>query len=155
MAKNVTYVTSGEGELSLNNFVEISIDPVLLNNFSNEDGISAYFNSYSTTEEFQELKNDLVKEVMNIIENHLTMKQREVMIMTYLEGKTQNEISIELGRHQTAIHKTLKGNIDYGNNGKRYGGALKKIKKLCIKNERIQEILKKMREKHCVDDESF
>jgi predicted DNA-binding protein YlxM (UPF0122 family) len=148
MAKGFSYTSSGDGEISLNNFVEISIDPVLLNNFSTEEGIGAFFNSCSTSEEFQQLKTELIKEVMYIIENCLTDKQREIMKMTYLEGKTQNEISIELGRHQTAIHKALKGNIDYGNSGKRYGGALKKIRKLCQKNEKVQSILVKMREKH-------
>ena len=148
MAKNFSYTNSGNGEISLNNFVEISIDPVLLNNFSTDDGIGAYFNSYSTSEDFQKLKNELLQEVMYIIDNNLTDKQREVMYMTYMEGKTQNEISSELGRHQTAIHKTLKGNIDYGNDGKRYGGALKKIRKLCQKNEKVKNILIRMREKH-------
>ncbi len=148
MAKNFSYTSSGDGEISLNNFVEISIDPVLLNNFSTEEGIGAYFNSYSTSEDFKKLKSELLQEVIFIIDNNLTDKQREVMYMTYMEGKTQNEISNELGRHQTAIHKTLKGNIDYGNNGKRYGGALKKIRKLCQKNEKVKNILIRMREKH-------
>lgn len=146
MAKGVSYSTGGDGELALNNFVEISIDPVLLNNFSTEDGLNSYFNSYASTEEFKELRAELFNEVMDIIQNQLTDKQKQVVIMTYIDGKTQNEISIELGRHQTAIHKTLKGNIDYGNNGKRYGGALKKIRKLCADNENIQRILGKMRE---------
>lgn len=145
MAKRLSYST-GDGEISLNNFVEISIDPIMLNNFSTEDSMGAYFNSYATTEKFKELKIELLKEVMNIIENHLTDKQKQVVIMTYIDGKTQNEISIELGRHQTAIHKTLKGNIDYGNDGKRYGGALKKIRKLCTNNEKIQDILLRMKE---------
>ena len=74
--------------------------------------------------------------------------QREVIHKTYMEGKTQNEISIELGKHQTTIHKTHKGNIDYKKQKKRYGGALKKIKKLCEKSEPIQDILKRMKEKH-------
>ena len=148
MAKNFSYTNSGNGEISLNNFVEISIDPVLLNNFSTEEGIGAYFNSCSTSEEFQQLKNELLLEVMGIIDNHLIGKQREVMYMTYMEGKTQNEISNELGKHQTTIHKILQGNIDYNNQKKRYGGALKKIRKLCQKNEKVQNILTKMREKH-------
>lgn len=148
MAKGFSYTNSGDGEISLNNFVEISIDPILLNNFSTEEGIGAYFNSCATTEEFQQLRLDLLNEVMHVIENHLTDKQKEIIKMTYLDGKTQNEISIELGRHQTAIHKALKGNIDYGNNKKRYGGALKKIRKLCESNEKIQSILVKMRDRY-------
>ena len=148
MAKNISCANSGDGELLINNFVQISIDPILLNNFSNEEGISAYFNSYSASEEFQALTNELVKEIMTIINENLTSTQRDVIIMTYIQGKTQNEISSKLGRHQTAVHKTLKGNIDYSNNAKRYGGAIKKIRKLCSKNEKIQKILKQMREKH-------
>lgn len=148
MPKNFTCSNSGDLDTYSNSFIEISIDPSLLNNFSNEEGIGAYLNSYSSSEEFKRLRSELFTEVMYIINNCLTAKQKQVMIMTYIDGKTQNEISIELGRHQTAIHKTLQGNIDYGNNGKRYGGAIKKIRKLCANNEKIQKILEQMREHH-------
>ena len=147
MPKNFTCSSSGDPDIS-SNYVEISIDPNLLNNFSNEEGMSAFLSTHSCSEEFQKLKNDLIKEVMSIVENCLTEKQKEVMKMTYIDGKTQNEISNELGKHQTTIHKILRGNIDYNNHKKRYGGALKKIRKLCADNENIKEILKKMREEH-------
>ena len=147
MPKSFTCSSSGDPDI-LNNYVEISIDPNLLNNFSNEESMSAFLSARICSEEFQKLKQELLQEVLSIVENCLTDKQREVMKMTYLEGKTQNEISNELGKHQTTIHKILQGNIDYNNQKKRYGGALKKIRKLCAKNERIQEILKKMREEH-------
>ena len=146
MPKGLTYVNSGDSDAAFNNFVEISIDPIVLNNYSSEEGMTAYFNNYASSEEFQSLRNDLVKEIMIIIDTRLTKKQKEVIMMTYLEGKTQNEISTELGKHQTTVHKILKGNIDYNNQKKRYGGALKKIRKICITNKKIQEILLKMRE---------
>jgi len=149
MPKNFTCSSSGDPDIS-NNYVEISIDPNLLNNFSNEESMGAFLSTQSCSEEFQKLRNELLREVMHIVEHCLTDKQREVMKMTYLEGKTQNEISNELGKHQTTIHKILQGNIDYNNQKKRYGGALKKIRKLCANNERIQEILRKMREEHRV-----
>ena len=41
----------------------------------------------------------------------------------------------------------MQGNIDYSNNKKRYGGALKRIRKLCSQSKKIQEILNKIREK--------
>lgn len=148
MPKNFTYSNSGDADVTSYSFIEISIDPSVLNNFSNEDGIAAYFNSFGASEEFQQLKTELLQEVMFIINNCLTEKQKEVIKMTYLEGKTQNEISIELGKHQTTIHKILQGNIDYNNQKKRYGGALKKIRKLCANNRKIQDILIKMREQH-------
>lgn len=147
MPKNFTCSNSGDLDVAPSNFIEISIDPSLLNNFSNEEGMSAYFNSYATSEEFQRLKIELIKEIMEIINNNLTRKQKEVIKMTYMEGKTQNEISSILGKHQTTIHKILQGNIDYNNDKKRYGGALKKIRKLCANNDKIRSILVKMREK--------
>lgn len=155
MPKSFLYSNSGDSDTTAYGFIEISIDPNLLNNFSNEDGISAYLNSYGSTEEIQRLKNELLTEVMNIINNDLTDKQKEVIKMTYLDGKTQNEISIELGKHQTTIHKILQGNIDYNNQKKRYGGALKKIRKLCRNSEKIQSILSKMREKHIESKENL
>ena len=148
MPKNIMFSNSGDPDTISYNFIEISIDPNLLNNFSNEDGIGAYLSSFGATEEFQKLKIELLQEVMSIINHCLTEKQKEVIRMTYLEGKTQNEISIELGKHQTTIHKILQGNIDYNNQKKRYGGALKKIRKLCANNIRVQEILARMREQH-------
>ena len=147
MPKNFTCSNSGDLDIAPNNFIEISIDPSLLNNFSNEEGMTAYFNSYASSEDFQRLRIELIKEIMSIIDNNLTKKQKEVIKMTYMEGKTQNEISSILGKHQTTIHKILQGNIDYNNEKKRYGGALKKIRKLCANNIKIRTILIKMREK--------
>lgn len=151
MPKNFICSSSGDPEI-LNNYVEISIDPSLLNSFSNEDSMSEFLSIHACSEEFQKLKCELLKEVMHIINNCLTDKQREVMKMTYIDGKTQNEISSELGKHQTTIHKILQGNIDYNNQKKRYGGALKKIRKLCENNEKVQEILIKMKEEHLAQD---
>ena len=140
-----TFTCSSTDVDSIHNYVEISIDPHLLNNISNEEGIGAFLTNQSCSEEFQKLKNELLEEVLFIINNNLTSKQKEVMKMTYLEGKTQHEISFELGKHQTTIHKILQGNIDYNNQKKRYGGALKKIKRLCANNKRIKQILVQMR----------
>jgi len=145
MRKNFTCSSSGDQDMTAHSFIEISIDPSLLNNFANEDGMTAFFSTCGSTEEFAELKIELFQEVMRIVDECLTDKQKEVMKMTYIGGKTQNEISIELGKHQTAIHKTLHGNIDYNNQKKRYGGAIKKIKKLCATNEKIKGILLRMR----------
>ena len=146
MPKKIVPYTKGDGELVSSGFVEISIDPDLLNNFSTEEGIGSFFTNQSLSEDFKELKKELIEEMMRIIEEYLTDKQKEVVKMTYVDGKTQNEISNKLGKHQTTIHKLLQGNIDYSNDKKRYGGALKKIRKLCSENEKIQEILKKMKE---------
>lgn len=129
-------------DVMLGNFIEISIDPLFLSNFSNEDGMFVYLGSSS--EEFQKLRLELWKEVVYLIDTHCTEKQREVLRMIFLEGKTQQKVASETDRHQSTVAKTIIGN-DVPS-GKKYGGALKKIKKLCSKSERVAEILKKMRE---------
>jgi RNA polymerase sigma factor (sigma-70 family) len=130
-----------------NSFVEISIDPALLNNFSTEQGLNSFLSSMATNDEFHKLKLELMQEVMSIIENDLTPRQREVIKMWYLEGKTQTEISVLLGNDQSAISKTISGNIDYSNKKKRYGGAIKKMQKLCRKSKKVLEILNRIKEK--------
>lgn len=146
MPKKISCSNSGDNDPIAHSYVEISIDPHLLNNFATESGMAAFLEIHDCSDEFKQLKKELLAEVFDIIENGLTVKQKEVMKMTYVDGKTQNEISSELGKHQTTIHKMLQGNIDYNNQKKRYGGAIKKIQKLCANNEKIQAILALMRE---------
>lgn len=143
--KKIKFTNSCDEDIAANGFVEISIDPNLLNNYSNDESLASLFDG-SLSEEMSKLKKQLFDEIMNIIDKCLTSRQKDVVKMTYLDGKTQNEISKELGRHQTAIHKALKGNIDYANDGKRYGGALKKIRKLCSENKKIKDILSKIKD---------
>jgi len=140
-----TFTCSSTEADVVHSYVEISIDPHFLSNFSNEDGIAAFLTNQSCSEEFQRLKTELLEEVMSIINNSLTAKQKEIVVMTYLDGKTQQEIAAELGKHQTTIHNTIQGVIDYENDKKRYGGALKKIRRLCATNKKIKQILAQMR----------
>jgi DNA-directed RNA polymerase specialized sigma24 family protein len=137
-----------QSDIPYSNFIEISIDPALFNSLSNESGMSTFLSSLSSSEGFRKLRNELIKEVMNIVNVALTDKQKEVIMLTYVDGKTQNEISDTLGTCQTNIHKAIRGNIDYSKNKKRYGGALKKIQRLCAKSKKIQDILNKIREKN-------
>lgn len=126
--------------------VEISVDPVVLNDFPIYNGLGAQLNIAAHSEEFYELRQQLLNEVIKIIKSDLTERQAEVVLLR-LEGKTQIQIAEQLGIHQTTVHKLLQGNIDYRNDAKkRYGGAVKKLKKLCAKNARILEILNKMEE---------
>lgn len=60
----------------------------------------------------------------------LTPKQKAVVAES-MAGKGQTEVAQTLGLHQTSVHKTLHGNIDYKRN-KRYGGALHKIQQYIV-----------------------
>ncbi len=98
-------------------------------------------------DEIKELKEELLEKMLFIINHKLTERQRQVVIATYFQQKTQMEIAAQLGLCQTTIHKVLKGNIDYKANGKRYGGVLKKMQKLCSSDKEIQDILIAIQEK--------
>jgi len=123
--------------------VEITVDPVILNDFAVNNGLGAQLNIAKYSEEFYELKEELMMEIYKVIKSSLTDRQAEVIGLR-LKGNTQIQIAEELGIHQTTVHKLLSGNIDYANGKKRYGGAIKKLKKHCAKNPIILEILQKM-----------
>ena len=121
--------------------VEVSFDQMHLNNFPNERGIGSVLEGQEICERIQELRQDLLSAIYDIIfGENLTEHQRTVLLLR-LEGKTQNDIAEHLGITQSAVHKALHGNIDYKNNKKRYGGVYKKIKKICMRNSKVKEIL--------------
>ena len=126
--------------------VEVPFDYNTLCNFSEDRGIGSILEGSSIREEIGDLRSELVDELYEIIfSDQLTEHQKKVLFMR-LEGKTQNEIAQHLGITQSAVHKALFGNIDYKNNKKRYGGVIKKLKKICANNEKINNILSKIEE---------
>lgn len=121
--------------------VEISFDQDKLDNFPAERGIGSILQDNQCDERISELREDLIEEIYNIMSgDYLTAHQKTILTMR-LTGKTQNEIAEHLGITQSAVHKAMHGNIDYKNNKKRYGGIIKKLKKICTNNERIVSIL--------------
>lgn len=99
-----------------------------------------------SNEQIQDLREELLEEIYDIIHgDSLTDHQKKILMMR-LVGKTQNEIAEHLGITQSAVHKALHGNIDYKNDKKRYGGIIKKLKKICGNNSNIQRILRQIEE---------
>ena len=134
--------------------VEIPIDPTILNDFQLAEGLGAQLNLASYSERFYELRQELMIEVLRIIDTNLTARQAEVVTLR-LQGKTQIQIAEQLSIHQTTVHKLLMGNIDYANGKKRYGGAIKKLTKICFKDEKILNILAEMEELRAKDPLDF
>lgn len=123
--------------------LETSVCPFVLSDLSLAQGMVYRMQPYN--EELLDLRDKLRKRMWEIIDEGLTKRQREV-IKLYVQDKTQNEIAKQLGINQTSVHKVIRGNIDYKSGKRRYGGAIKKIKKLCQADEEIQEILKQIQE---------
>jgi DNA-binding NarL/FixJ family response regulator len=131
--------------------IEIAVDPFILSDFASEDGFGFVANRVGHPEELDTLRKKLMREVKRIIRTKLTKRQTEVMLLR-LQGKTQVEIGRALGIHQTTVHKTISGVIDYKNGATCYGGAVRKLKKICLKDERILNILKQISDLY-VDNE--
>ena len=124
--------------------VEVSFEQAKLNNFPTESGMGYILSENETNDDIQKLRDVLIDELYNVIHgDYLTDHQKKILMMR-LMGKTQNEIADHLGITQSAVHKAMHGNIDYKNDRKRYGGIIKKLKKICVGDNGIQNILKKI-----------
>jgi|TARA_Y100000034_G_C6903949_1_gene418908 hypothetical protein len=124
--------------------VEISFDQAKLNNFSSERGISNVLMENSCDERISDLKEELLDQLYEIINgDYLTGHQKKILFMR-LMGKTQNQIAEHLGITQSAVHKAMHGNIDYKNHKKRYGGIIKKLKKICKNKPEILKTLEQI-----------
>lgn len=135
-----------KSKLYQHKIVEISFDQGKLNNFPESRGIGNMLADNEANEKIQDLREELLEEIYNIIHgDSLTDHQKKILMMR-LVGKTQNEIAEHLGITQSAVHKALHGNIDYKNDKKRYGGIIKKLKKICSNNSNIQRILNQIEE---------
>lgn len=133
-----------KSKLYQHKIVEISFDQAKLSNFPTERGIGHILSENQTNNEIAELRENLMEELYDVVHgDFLTEHQKKILLMR-LMGKTQNEIAEHLGITQSAVHKAMHGNIDYKNNKKRYGGIIKKLKKICKNNLKVQSILSKI-----------
>lgn len=121
------------------------VDPIILSTVYLKNA-TYNINEVELMEELKELQDQLICKIKEVINTCLTERQREVMIRTYMEQRTQMEVADMLGVCQTTVHKIISGNIDYSNGGRRYGGALKKIKKICESDQEVIGILSRLEE---------
>lgn len=126
--------------------LEVSVSPFILGDLSSAQGMTYRLQPYDENERFLDLRDQLLLRLWEIIETGLTDRQTQVIKLYIKDGLTQNEIAKKLGINQTSVHKVIRGNIDYKNGKKRYGGAFKKIDKLCQLDDEIQRILEEIRE---------
>lgn len=132
--------------------VEISFEQAKLDNFPQERSIGSILEENEVDEKIQVLREELLEKIYDIIHgDYLTEHQKKILQMR-LMGKTQNDIAEHLGITQSAVHKALHGNIDYKNDKKRYGGIMKKLRKICKADNEVQRILKEIKNIKNSDD---
>lgn len=137
--------TRNRSDAYQNVIMEISVSPFILGDLSSAQGMTYRLQPYEENEALLDLREELKTRFWQIINAGLTERQQQVIKLS-IEGFTQNEIAKQLGINQTSVHKVIRGNIDYKNGKKRYGGALKKIDKLCRCDKEIQRILFEIRD---------
>ncbi len=113
------------------NFLEIGIDFEKLDKFSEEDAIW-----YETPEERErrykkeDRKEQILPLIIDIIESELTEMQRDCIKMYFLNERTREDIANHLGISRRVVTQHIYGIV---RNGKRIGGGIQKIRKICEK----------------------
>ena len=69
-------------------------------------------------------------EVRTLIDEVLTARQREVLILYFLGGLNQQQVAEKLDISQQAVSEHLYGRM---RNGRAVGGALRKLRKACAR----------------------
>jgi DNA-directed RNA polymerase specialized sigma subunit len=144
--------TRNKSRLYQHKIVEISFDQAKLNNFPMDRGMGSILVENEVNEKISDLRESLMEEVYELVHGDFLTDHQKKILMMRLMGKTQNEIAEHLGITQSAVHKAMHGNIDYRNNKKRYGGIVKKLKKICKSNGKIQGILAEIEEVKNADE---
>lgn len=127
-------------------FHETSCSNEMMESFKNEDSIHGRLNPFKYNEELIDLEDELKQEFWRVVDTLLTPRQKEV-IRLYADGYTQMEIAKMLNVNQSSITKSLNGNVDYKKgSSKSYGGSKRKLKKIIENDQRIKEILDKIKE---------
>ena len=124
--------------------------------FSNDESIYSRLNPFEYNEELLDLEDQLKVEFWRVVKTLLTPRQCKVVEL-YNDGYTQMEIGKLLGINQSSITKNFFGSQSYTHINKnedkkskskkiKYGGTVKKLKKIVEADKKIQDILEKMSE---------
>lgn len=115
-------------------FWEISISPQILESVLVEPDFIEKMIGHGQDQELaaekERLKLEAIAEIRAIIGAHLTVKQRRIVELYFFERRTQQEIARELGLPQQVVSKHLFGAM---REGRKVGGAIAKIRKVCLK----------------------
>lgn len=112
-------------------FWEVFLDTNELDKFPYES-IWGYRSPEERKEQLKRRKQrqQILNVVLDIIESELTQRQRECIKLYFFMEKTQNEIAEILGISRRVVSQHIYGIL---RDGKRIGGAVKKIRKACKK----------------------
>ena len=112
-------------------FWEVTLSQEQWRQFSTEDHL--YYEEPDEMEkrhEREERAKALTPTIRTIIDEVLTPRQQEVVLLYFLEELNQREIAERLGISQQSVSEHLYGKIRKGH---AVGGAVRKLRKVCVK----------------------
>ena len=110
-------------------FWEVQLDPVDLDGYPTEAGL--WHETRDEQYQRQRLefgRRQAMAPVMQLISTALTARQREATLLYFLCDKTQEEVAEIMGISRRVVSQHIFG---IWRNGKRVGGAIGKLKKVC------------------------
>jgi RNA polymerase sigma factor (sigma-70 family) len=113
-------------------FWEVSVDPVILEAVLIQPDFLEQLLITPEDEQIEQAKaaqkQAAIALIRELIQMHLTPRQAQIVQMYFYDNRTQEEIATELGINQQVVSKHLFGVL---RDGRKVGGALKKLRKLC------------------------
>lgn len=108
-------------------FWELPVDPASLDglvHLAGDDGSGR-------SEAGERAKKEAIAILGELVTSRLTERQRRLVELYFFQGRTQTEIAAQLGVSQQAVSRQLFGVL---RQGRRVGGAIQRLRKLCIDN---------------------
>ncbi len=111
-------------------FWEIPVPPEYFDQLTTEDHLCYQSAPNAYTRARQVKRQQVVRQIRQIISKELTDRQNACVQLYFYEGKTQEEIGDILGISRRVVSQHLFG---VTRDGRKVGGAINKIRKMCRK----------------------
>jgi RNA polymerase sigma factor (sigma-70 family) len=112
-------------------FWEVVVERAQLEAITNEDALWHEYNRSRPEREAREMRTrEAFRQVNELVRTELTSRQRQVVRLYYFANLSEEEIADRLGIAQQVVSQHLYGIM---RNGRRVGGAIPRLRKLCEK----------------------
>ena len=112
-------------------FREIGVDS--LDTFKQEDSL---YNHDVSSETSVKYKEEIFKAVLQIADEQLTERQKQILYMRFVRGLTQVQIGMHLNISQSCVSLQINGIPNYVYH-KKHGGILPKLKRICVEEAAV------------------
>ena len=124
-------MTNGKSKRYQYKFREVGVDS--LDTFKQED---ALYSHESSSERSVKYKEEIFRAVLQIADEQLTERQKQILYMRFVRGLTQVQIGLQLNISQSCVSLQINGIPNYVYH-KKHGGILPKLKRICVEEAAV------------------